>query len=55
MARTEWLRTARRAALGLLLAASAGFAAAAATISIVNADGPGEGFNDPTPVAPVYS
>lgn len=53
MARTEWLRTARRAALGLLLAASAGFAAAAATISIVNADGPGEGFNDPTPVAPV--
>lgn len=27
--------------------------AAAATITIVNADGAGEGFNDPTPVAPV--
>jgi hypothetical protein len=26
---------------------------AAATITIVNVDGPGEGFNDPTPVAPV--
>src|SRR2546422_4244468 len=25
----------------------------AATITIVNLDGPGEGFNDPTPVAPV--
>ena len=25
----------------------------AATITIVNGDGPGEGFNDPTPVAPV--
>jgi hypothetical protein len=27
--------------------------AGAATITIVNLDGPGEGFNDPTPVAPV--
>lgn len=27
--------------------------AGAATITIVNADGPGEGFNDPTPTAPV--
>ena len=27
--------------------------AAAATITIINADGAGEGFNDPTPVAPV--
>ena len=27
--------------------------ARAATITIVNLDGPGEGFNDPTPVAPV--
>lgn len=26
---------------------------AAASINIINADGPGEGFNDPTPVAPV--
>jgi len=29
------------------------FAYAAATIKIVNTDGPGEGFNDPTPAAPV--
>jgi len=28
-------------------------ALAAATITIVNSDGPGEGFNDPTPVAPI--
>jgi hypothetical protein len=28
-------------------------ASRAATITIVNGDGPGEGFNDPTPVAPV--
>ena len=34
----------------LLLAALPG---GAATITIVNADGPGEGFNDPTPLAPV--
>ncbi len=34
---------------GLLAAGSAG----AATITIVNNDGAGEGFNDPTPVAPV--
>src|SRR5436190_7032807 len=34
-----------------LLAAPLG--AGAATITIVNMDGAGEGFNDPTPVAPV--
>ena len=34
----------------LLLAAIPG---GAVTITIVNADGPGEGFNDPTPLAPV--
>src|SRR5439155_20784010 len=28
-------------------------AAEAATITVINNDGPGEGFNDPTPVAPV--
>ncbi|HEY3177044.1 MAG TPA: PA domain-containing protein [Candidatus Polarisedimenticolia bacterium] len=39
-------------ALGLLLV-SPSPALAGATISIVNADGAGEGFNDPTPVAPV--
>jgi hypothetical protein len=42
----------------LTLLAAAGLAAApaqalAATITIVNSDGPGEGFNDPTPVTPV--
>ena len=38
----------------LLLACAFGVPAArAATIIIVNADGPGEGFNDPTPVVPV--
>ena len=37
-------------AAGALLLAGA---ASAATITIVNADGAGEGFNDPTPVAPV--
>jgi hypothetical protein len=36
----------------LALAVTAGFAGAA-TITIVNVDGPNEGFNDPTPVAPV--
>lgn len=38
------------ASLALGLSAQAG---AAAQITIFNADGPGEGFNDPTPVAPV--
>jgi len=41
----------------LVLAASlfASAAQAAAVISVVNIDGPGEGFNDPTPVAPLAS
>lgn len=47
----------RRAALACLLAVGLGGAAlhaqAAATIAIVNGDAAGEGFNDPTPVAPV--
>lgn len=41
---------------GLTLAAAAAFprtGACAATITIVNNDGAGEGFNDPTPVAPI--
>jgi len=47
---------ARRLAVGilamlLLLTATAG---GAATITILNADGPGEGFNDPTPRAAVF-
>jgi hypothetical protein len=36
--------------LGLALTASAAFAA---TITIINVDGAGEGFNDPTPATPV--
>lgn len=36
-----------------LVASLAPSAFAAATITIVNMDGPGEGFNDPTPAAPV--
>lgn len=46
----------RRATAGLACAlalGAAGFAHAAATINIVVANGPGEGFNDPTPAAPV--
>lgn len=38
-------------AAALILAAAPG--AGAATFTLVNLDGPGEGFNDPTPVAPV--
>lgn len=37
----------------VFLIAGLGSVAEAATISIVNNDAPGEGFNDPTPVAPV--
>jgi hypothetical protein len=36
----------------LLLAAAFAAPASATTITIVNLDGPGEGFNDPTPVSP---
>ena len=39
--------------VALLALALASPALGAATVTIVNADGPGEGFNDPTPVAPV--
>jgi hypothetical protein len=37
----------------ILVLACANHAFAGATVVIVNADGPGEGFNDPTPAAPV--
>jgi len=52
----ESKRSTLRGALWTLLTAACLGAAAvapAATISIVNADGAGEGFNDPTPAAPV--
>lgn len=41
----------------LLVACAAVFATTsyAATVTVVNNDGPGEGFNDPTPVAPLPS
>lgn len=46
--------TANRALLAAaLLALTLAGPSAAATIVIVNNDGPGEGFNDPTPVAPI--
>lgn len=45
-------KTCLAVATGALLLAGAG-AANAATITIVNADGANEGFNDPTPVLPV--
>jgi len=52
----EYILRAKRSlvlfALMLVLACS-GSAFAGATIVIVNADGPNEGFNDPTPAAPV--
>ena len=37
----------------LALLAIAGIAGAASTVTVVNLDGPGEGFNEPTPVSPV--
>jgi hypothetical protein len=43
----------RSLASAALLAALAGPASAAATITIVNMDGVNDGFNDPTPAAPV--
>jgi hypothetical protein len=45
----------RRAAFALLAAAAlcSALPAAATTITIVNTDGPGEGFNDTTPASPV--
>src|SRR5262249_37091183 len=45
-------RLVRGLAAGFVLAALAS-APARATITIVNMDGPNEGFNDPTPAAPV--
>jgi hypothetical protein len=45
------LFTVAAAAAGLTAAARPAFAAA--TVIVVNADDPGEGFNDPTPAAPV--
>ena len=47
--RGAWRHTVAAAALMLALAG----AAQAATITIINLDGPNEGFNDPTPAAPV--
>jgi hypothetical protein len=46
-------RLLRKTAAGLAFGLAASVALAQAQIVIVNADGPGEGFNDPTLVAPV--
>jgi hypothetical protein len=43
----------RLAAAALALCCAASAAQAAATLTIVNLNAPGEGFNDPTPAAPV--
>ena len=47
------MKTMTRILAGLMLVLLAVGPAAAATITIVNVDGAGEGFNDPTPAAPV--
>ena len=41
------------AVLAIALVLGAPLAARAATLTVVNVDGPNEGFNDPTPVSPV--
>jgi len=46
-------RLLRTLAAASLFAALASPSFASATITIINLDGPGEGFNDPTPAAPV--
>ncbi len=50
---TSASRLARTAALLVALAGASAAAQSAATITIVNQNAPGVGFNDPTPVAPV--
>jgi len=47
------MRPAIRLALFLIVPLPAAMPASAVTITVLNADGPGEGFNDPTPVAPL--
>ena len=51
MSRSLWPRLAAVALAALVAVPTA--ASAAAKITIINGDGPGEGFNDPTVVAPV--
>jgi hypothetical protein len=41
------------AAFGVVVGLASASAAGAATLRVINRDGPGEGFNDPTPVLPV--
>jgi len=43
----------RRLLAALLLAAAVAPLARAATVTVLNLDGPSEGFNDPSPVAPI--
>ncbi|HEY9066249.1 MAG TPA: PA domain-containing protein [Burkholderiaceae bacterium] len=51
--RTESCKAFLRGVVGAGLLAAAGLASAAATITIVNGNAAGVGFNDPTPVAPL--
>lgn len=53
MRSSEFLRAVRVAVVGAGLALSSAWVSAAATVVLVNLDGPGEGLNDPTPAAPV--
>src|SRR5262249_59927614 len=45
--------TMRRLLAALLLTAAVAPLARAATVTVLNLDGPSEGFNDPSPVAPI--
>lgn len=47
------MKTVKQLALAVALACAAAGAQAAATITIININAAGEGFNDPTPIAPV--
>ncbi len=51
--RCDKLTFIRALAVGAGITLAATLASAAATVTLVNFDGPGEGLNDPTPVAPV--
>src|SRR5436309_13125758 len=53
MRRHELVPLARRILAGAFALILGVGAARSATITIVNLDGPGEGFNDPTPAAPI--
>lgn len=53
ISRGSGLRCARAVPVLLACALASATVASAATVRLINRDNPGEGFNDPTPVAPV--